>query len=212
MIAVINVVNYTKSLYESKEYDPEEINATLKVCHDIKSLLFVISSYIELGEYDKALRKIRDICQVNKAKNNVHQVLNSFISNKIEMARANGISFCLTKSQNLFASIDEFDLCVILGNTIDNAIEACNQIHNDFDKYINMILFRKGKYLHFIITNPVDKKVKIKRHKIITTKKEKYIHGFGIGNVKSAVKKYNGKIKITQRDQTFSVHIKIRND
>ena len=209
---MINVVNYTKNLYENQTDDPEEIDTTLKIYHDIKNLLFIISSYIELGEYEKALQKIRDICQEGKTRSNVRQILSSFILNKIDMARSNGISFCLTKGSGLFASIDEFDLCVILGNTIDNAIEACNQIHNDFDKYINMILFRKGKYLHFIITNPIDKKVKVKGHKLITTKKGKYIHGLGIGNVKSAVEKYNGKVKITQKDRTFSVHIKIRND
>lgn len=198
-------INYTKS--EEILANEYKINENY---HNIKSSLFVISGYIELGEYEKAKSKIQEICNAMIITNSQNPILDSFISSKIDRARASNIIFNLPNTSIPKINIDEYDICVAVGNALDNAIEACQKIKDTSKRYIEMSMVKKNSYFNILITNSVAEKVEINENHVKTSKKEKNIHGFGLKSINNIVQKHNGSILISQGENTFSVNIQLK--
>ena len=101
------------------------------------------------------------------------------------------------------ADIDNTDLCIILSNALDNAIEACYLCN--CDKTINVYSGFKHGYFVLKIKNPTANIVT--DDKFITTKPDKINHGFGLANIKRTVKKYNGYVATKCENNIFSLNI-----
>ncbi|SES65605.1 Sensor histidine kinase YesM [[Clostridium] polysaccharolyticum] len=108
--------------------------------------------------------------------------------------------------------IDDFilkdkDICTILCNILDNAVEAASKCE---DGYVNIIikpdLDTKG---YFIICNNNYKEIKLRKGKYVTTKVDKEKHGLGIDIVKKVVRCYSGKCFFSSKNDEFSVEIYI---
>ncbi|MCL2020022.1 MAG: GHKL domain-containing protein [Oscillospiraceae bacterium] len=102
--------------------------------------------------------------------------------------------------------IKAVDLCILLFNLLDNAIEACGRI-NEGEKYIRTITDYKHNHLNIMVTNTVSEPVKIQNNFIPTTKSNKTNHGFGLFNIHRIVNKYGGKMKMGCENGIFSVEI-----
>ncbi|MCU9814610.1 GHKL domain-containing protein [Paraclostridium sp. AKS73] len=91
---------------------------------------------------------------------------------------------------------------------LDNSIEACEKI-NDCNKYISL----EGKIIEnfFVLKaeNSKANKINIKDRKVITDKKDKFLHGLGIKSIKQSVKKYNGEVVIDYTEDKFILNILI---
>ncbi|MBD5146692.1 MAG: GHKL domain-containing protein [Ruminococcus sp.] len=99
--------------------------------------------------------------------------------------------------------IDNTDLCIILSNAVDNAVEACCLLGGD--KIINVYGGFKHGYFVFKIKNPtVNTNL---NGKITTTKSDKINHGFGLDNIKRALKKYDGYLSTSCEDNVFTLNI-----
>lgn len=103
--------------------------------------------------------------------------------------------------------ISAADLCVILGNTVDNAIEACEKLPREEEKEINVRIIPNGGLLMFDIENPVAQAVTVKDGRIETTKADKHSHGFGLYSLQKAVDKYKGDLSFSCKDNRFSVRV-----
>lgn len=103
--------------------------------------------------------------------------------------------------------IDNVDLCIILSNALDNAVEACCLC--DGDKTINVYSGFKHGYFVFKIKNPtVNTNVS---GRITTTKSDKMNHGFGLANIKRTLKKYDGHLSTSCEDNIFTLNITFSN-
>lgn len=100
-------------------------------------------------------------------------------------------------------NIDNTDLCIILSNALDNAIEACYSCDND--KTINVYSGFKHGYFILKIKNPTVNN--IADGKMATTKTDKTNHGFGLANIKRIVHKYNGYISTSCENNFFTLNI-----
>lgn len=100
-------------------------------------------------------------------------------------------------------NIDNTDLCIILSNALDNAIEACYSCDND--KTINVYSGFKHGYFILKIKNPTVNN--IADGKMATTKTDKTNHGFGLANIKRTVHKYNGYISTSCENNFFTLNI-----
>ena len=100
--------------------------------------------------------------------------------------------------------LDIFDICIILGNSLDNAIEACCRINGLQRRFIKLIInYDDGNFL-LSISNPISKYA---GSNFKTTKYNKALHGFGIKNIKKIVGKYNGHFSVSQFNNIFSLNI-----
>lgn len=133
-----------------------------------------------------------------------NQDIDSIINYKIHEAKIHNIEVNTRINIPKEFNISSFDLIVILGNLIDNAIEALDKVKNK--KLEIELTFRKGAF-YINITNDFNGDV-VKRNNILeSTKKNKEFHGLGFKSVKKLVDKYNGTIRINYIKSKFVVEI-----
>lgn len=103
--------------------------------------------------------------------------------------------------------IEPTDLCIIFGNTIDNALEACEKINSSKNKSIQINCQCNAGFMFLNISNPVSHEIPISNNFITTTKDDKHSHGFGLFSVNKIIKKYNGNINIGCVNKEFTISI-----
>ena len=103
--------------------------------------------------------------------------------------------------------IRNIELCSLLGNLLDNCIEATQCC----DKNKSITFCCNTTQNHFCIhaSNTYNKKLKHKNGSFITTKKDPSMHGFGIISIKRIVSKYNGNVSFSSNLKEFVVNISI---
>lgn len=111
----------------------------------------------------------------------------------------------MTKNCN----IDMFDLCTIISNLLDNAIEAVVKVDED-SRYIDVTFRYDDLMLYFDVCNPYAGELHISQN-VIVTKKVSQNHGYGLLNVRKSVELYNGSMDIKTDNNTFEVLIALVN-
>lgn len=133
-------------------------------------------------------------------------VVDAIISAKVALASVHNINF----EHNIFLKddipIENTDLCSILSNLLDNAIEACSKLNEN--RYINLeILIFKNQF-NIKITNTTNGEYKLENGKLKTTKSGN-LHGIGMGHVKSIVESYGGIFDIKPESDSFTTYVSI---
>lgn len=102
--------------------------------------------------------------------------------------------------------IDPVDWCIIFGNALDNAIEACEKIE-DNRKFISLkLMSRSNTFIVKIINSSKDDFI-VEKKRYLTTKKNKDEHGIGMNSIKNAIEKYDGILNIRYEKNLFEVSI-----
>lgn len=186
----------------------ENLNKTLRgQRHDFMNHLQVVYSLMEMEDYPSAREYIekvfKDIQKVNKVLKTSNPAVNALLQAKILYAERRGIKteIKITSSlQNL--KVPSWEFCRVLGNIIDNAIYALQEIEEN--RMIQIELFEDLKQYGFRIKNngpaiPEELMEKIFQAGV-TTKGEKG-EGMGLAIVKDILQEYEGDIKVFKSNQ-----------
>lgn len=190
-----------------KELIDKQTNAAKEI-HNIKNELFAIKSLID-EDYNEGKNKIANICNIVDGMQNVvytsNRSIDSLINSKRKIMNDNNIKFDCKSFISDFKNVDLIDLCVLLGNLLDNSIEACLKLENN--KFILLNIMQDKNYLNIIVKNTfLNLKVNLE-----TTKTNSIIHGFGLKSVNSIVKKYDGNMLVEKIDGYFIVSLLLKN-
>lgn len=195
--------NYYLNLQETQ-------NRIKRLYHDMSNHMMCIKSMTSqkedvnqyIDEVSKELNGIKEIY------NTGNMILDIILNEKQVDCNENNISLFCDINFSKCNFIEMTDVCSIFSNILDNAIEACNKIKND-EKYIKIRgTFVKSYYVIRCENSKVNK-IKIKNNRIISSKKDKFIHGIGLKSVKSSLKKYDGELEIEDFEDKFLVQIYI---
>lgn len=170
--------------------------------HDIKNHWVALSGYFSNGDCEGGKRYIEQISGTlndNETTDTGNIALDAILSTKKALAEEKGIQFEATIQIPEQIPVDAADICIIFGNSLDNAIEACEKIKSD-KKYIKLSVIYEDNTILCKVVNTVESKHKIT---LKTTKKDKSNHGFGFDNIKQSLSKYNHLMKIDQNDNEF---------
>lgn len=207
---VLKEQNYYKKIKEEKD----KVRA---LHHDMKNHMICIRNLCEDKNLDKILEYINsmeiNITNYNKLNqdfNTGNMILDSILRVKKAICIEKDIDFYVDMDFSKGDFIDMVDICTIFSNLIDNAIEACDQIHNhDISKKIIL----KSKYIDgfciILVENTKINEIKQRKNLFLTSKKNSYIHGIGLKNVEKTVKKYFGEVIFNHSKNTFTVKIMI---
>lgn len=149
--------------------------------------------------------------ELNKFKeihNTGNMILDIILNEKQNICNENNIDLTCDVNFSKCNFIEMTDVCSIFSNILDNAIEACNKTYMD-KKYIKIRGTLVKSYYVIRCENSKTNKLEIKNSKIITSKKDKFIHGIGLKSVKSSIKKYNGDLEIEDFKNKFLLQIYI---
>lgn len=101
-------------------------------------------------------------------------------------------------------NIKSADLCAILGNLLDNAIEACAKVEDEEKRHIRLLIRRIQQMLVIKVENTYSYKPVVKDGNFQTSKTDGGLHGWGIKSAKTAAEKYDGMIQTNCDDMLFS--------
>lgn len=182
--------------------------ATKSVRHDMRNHLASIKARIETGEYQKAEKYITDTIGQLEKKEEIshtgHFLLDSIINYKLRSIKKCGVQLQYTAVIPSDLPIDDFDLTIILGNLLDNALEALKKI-NAAEKQLEIHLaYEKGCFL-IKVQNTYNGDLLIEKGLPVTQKSNPHYHGIGLKNVRAVAAKYRGSLDITHESSTFTV-------
>jgi sensor histidine kinase regulating citrate/malate metabolism len=103
--------------------------------------------------------------------------------------------------------INTVDLYAILGNAMDNAIEAVEKFEDKEKRQIDVLIYKQQSFLVMNFINPMPEKLVYKEELPVTTKGDKKVHGFGLRSIQYITKKYDGVLNISEEDGCFSLKI-----
>jgi len=195
----------------------EDYRQSSLVMHDVKNSLFATLSQLHDQEYCHVEERIRELCNSALApyesQLTANDAINALLSSKLHKMKELDIIFT---HKIILSSINEIidqDLCVLLGNALDNATEACEKITLNDQRKIRLLLEqRKDKLLIEVLNSVVvSSDVNLQNNKLKSTKSNKLIHGFGIENMKVIARKYNGDISFIQEGSKFLVRAVLEN-
>lgn len=175
--------------------------------HDYKNNMYALSSLINDGRVDDAREFIAGMnntienTEITFATGNY--LADAIISHKASIAEQNDIKIRFDGTIPS-SGITNNDLCTILSNALDNAIEGCLKCA---PCAINIKSLETDDGFMLTVSNPVIKNVNIKNNRIPSSKKIKKNHGFGIENIKAAAEKNNGFVKLECINNVFTIKI-----
>jgi signal transduction histidine kinase len=204
-----NQIEQQKKMLTSVLESNEKIR-TLK--HDIKNYLMTAIGLIDNKEYNKAKSYMlnligQEIDTIETFVTTNSQTLSSLLNIKLDICNKNKIDWNVEITSDL-TNISDVDISIIIGNLMDNAIEASQKVKNK--PFIDIKIFDNKDYVNIIIRNKIDNSVLFLNPNLFTTKKDKNSHGIGLMSVKKIVKKYNGMYKVYEENKMLVVNIMIK--
>lgn len=177
--------------------------------HDAKNHLIALEGILSSGETDRALQYVTQLLNKEDEREQIaytdDAVLNSLLNEKISWAKTLGIDIkiCIDDLNDPF--VTDVDVCVLLSNLLDNAVEAAGKAHGKRSIVASLKEFTWGNMVQ--VENSCMEPSKETTDRPQTTKKNKREHGIGLQNVESVVEKYRGTIKYERREESFCVTI-----
>lgn len=135
------------------------------------------------------------------------RVVDSLVNIKAALAKTLGIEFICKVNIITELKADEMTLCRIIGNALDNAIEGC--CRSDLPKkHICFSLNEKDEKIIMLITNTSDE---VNIDDLVSTKKEKGVHGIGTESIRSSVESLNGIVDFNYEYGVFKLTLMVMN-
>jgi two-component system sensor histidine kinase AgrC len=204
------------SLLQQQYYNQRKYMAEIKnldkeiriIRHDMNNHFLCITSYLQMQKYDKAIEFINNVYKKFSTTNKIiltgDEAIDCIVNCKLDIARQAGIGVTSVISCDK-KNIEDIDISIIIGNLIDNAIDACEK--KSGVKIIEIEIYNNKNYLIITVKNSIEKTVLRDNPKLKTIKKDKRNHGFGTSSIKSVVEKYNGMIDYYELNNMFCCSI-----
>ncbi len=212
----LGVITSRNDMLKQTLYELEELNRTLRAQrHDFMNHLQVVYGLIELEEFNDTREYIekvyKDIQSVNRVMRTSSPALNALLQAKVLACEKRGIETKLNiTSQFEQIKIPSWELCRIIGNIIDNAIFALNDMLEY--KYIQIDLYEDIKSYYFCIKNNGPEIPEENKRKIFepgfTTKGTKG-DGMGLAIAKETIQNYGGSIEVFSDSEETSFEGKL---
>lgn len=180
-----------------------------KLYHDLNNHLNVLYQLLDQGNEEEAKEYITNISKPILKLSQVTwtgvDVIDVIINSKIEKMEEKGIEYDINVEFPQNTNIMPNDICTILANLLDNAIEAASKLQNS--RSISLTI---RKINHFLMIKVLNSCIENKNEFIQfpeTTKEEKELHGWGLPSVMGTVEKYDGVLKCLNQNNQFIVKV-----
>ncbi|MCY9529012.1 MULTISPECIES: ATP-binding protein [Paenibacillus] len=195
-------MDYQDANYEKVVHSFKSIK---RIIHDTNQQFLYIEECIKRNELAAAMEHIKTT--LNKVEgayqrvNTGNLVIDALITNTLNIGQANGIR--IDTKLNLWSQeihIDRYDLCVVIGNMLDNAIEASKKLTIAEDRYILIKIHSTESSLLIHILNHMENEV---AH-LHSQKPSPEFHGIGLTNIARICDKYGGHMTIETENKVFN--------
>lgn len=177
--------------------------------HDYRNHIQVLKSYLAMGDIEAASHYLdaldADLNTVDLAMKTGNKMTDIILNSKISLARSKNIQVVADAHVPVELSTAEIDLCIIIGNLFDNAIEACMALPKE-ERMIRVYMEMKNTLLYISFTNStVLKKQKKVNGRFFSSKGEG--HGYGLVRIDTIIDRYQGYISRNSEDGAFTTEV-----
>jgi len=201
---------YQNKLMKQQMDEIENIYMTMRGWrHDYHNHLQSLKGYLSLNKVEQMKNYLNeletDLDSIDTLYHSGNLQLDSILNAKLAIAEKGQIRIHCDASIPPQLHVSDLDLCVILGNLLDNAIESCRKIKDSDERFIRVYIGILKKQLYISITNATSETVKQRTDHYFTTKRGD--HGHGLKRVDQVVKKYDGYLNRQNEPGIFATEI-----
>ncbi|MCM1008379.1 MAG: GHKL domain-containing protein [Ruminococcus flavefaciens] len=171
--------------------------------HDYRNHIYCIRSLFETENYSEAEAYIDKLTYDFDPElifiDSGNKIADAILTSKICSAQNSKIDFQFEGT--FFSDISPVEICTILSNGIDNAIEACLKV--DGIRWINITAAKEKNFQYIEISNSKNPDLTFSYSQNFTSKTDKINHGYGLYNIRKATARYDGKVEIEDKNDTF---------
>ena len=200
----------TKMLHEKQEdmiFSKKNIDLINMKAHDLKHQLEALKSLpgreqdSHIAEIEKEIINYDLVCQSKS------EPLNIVLTKKALYCQKHNIKINYMVEDEPLSFIVDVDLYTMMGNILDNAIEALLKIPEKEKRIIYLTIKKKNQFLSIHEANAFDGELKLQNGLPLTTKENKDYHGIGLKSILYLSKKYNGNMTLSEEDGIFNLDI-----
>ena len=192
----------------------ESIEIARAARHDLRHHLSTMKVMADAGEYDRLNNYLTDIMEHMPRQKRItvcenytaNIVLDHFITRADEEKIPLKLNFQLSHEPG----ISDSDLCVLLGNALENAMEAALQVPEE-KRFVSASALEMDDRIYITVDNLFDGTLKRHQEELFLSRKRDFrAPGVGIASIRALAKKYSGELRITTEDDIFKLSILLR--
>ena len=178
--------------------------------HDYHNHIQTMKAFLALGqeaEHNEYLNKLdADLTSVDTVIKTGNIMVDAILNSKISIAAARKINVNAKATVPGQLSISEIDLCVIIGNLMDNAMEACHKIADPAARFIRVYIGRHKSMLYVSVANSINERPEKIAGRYFSTKKSPS-HGFGLMRIDRIAAKHGGFVNRQCEEGVFACEV-----
>ena len=186
----------------------ESYERNAKLFHDFRNHCGVLKNYLAKDKPDEALKYLEDLTGEGSSYNSEvwtgDETVDYLITSKKALAEQKSIAFEADVEFPRNTNIKSNDLCTILGNVLDNAVEACERVDDPDKRKVRLIIRRIQQMLIIKVENTYENKPIVVEGDYKTSKTDGGLHGWGIKSAETAAEKYDGMVQSSCTDDLFT--------
>jgi len=204
------IAAYQKSLITTHFAEVEHMHSQMRGWrHDYHNHIQTLKSLADANDVSSIIRYLSeledDLSSLDAVVKTGNPMADAILRSKISLAQSKSIHVMADANIAISLTTGAVDLCIIIGNLMDNAIEACMTLP-ETSRIIRIYMEMKNTQLYISITNaaPSGKRMKLGKH-FKTTKGQG--HGFGLARVDNIIDRYNGYLSRNSEDGVYSTEV-----
>ena len=204
----LEIIKMQNEAYENQtEIINQSVSSIRAIKHDINNHIYSIISMYEDNGAENAREYAQKVIDELNGKNNISKsgnfIIDSIVNFKLQQIASSDVELNVKINVPPSMHIIAYDLTVILGNLLDNAVKAVREASGD--KKLSLDISVSKGNLIILVDNSYSGNLVINDGQLQSTKEEKHKHGMGIKNIEKAVQKYGGELYIDYNENVFSV-------
>lgn len=198
---------------QSAEKMENAYNHTRALRHDLKNHLRALGGMLQSGNTDDALAYIQtmqsDLEDATYFAVTGNTAVDAILNEKLLTAQRQetNLRFDAVTLKNTKAK--PMDLCIILSNALDNALEACRKIDDIQSRTVSLKIREESDFLLISVQNPVAQPPKKLGNSFLSDKKDRENHGIGLRSIRLTAEKYSGEVLAECENSVFTLLVKL---
>jgi hypothetical protein len=227
LIAIIFLLAENNQIFMRKSYEESATEYQNKILNkqveEVKNIFFVMRSWrhdyhnhlqklkahIMMNQIDEANQYLNeleiDLDNVNQLVESGNINLDAILNSKLSLAIKNNIDINYKAKVPKRLAITDIDLCVLIGNLIDNAVEACDKVKDNNAKFVRVYIGIFKQQLYISVSNATNEIIKKLNAEYISSKRGN--HGHGLKRINKIVDKYDGFINRQNEPKVFVTEV-----
>lgn len=205
-LAAMNAILYAQhQQYLQSRRDIERADRTY---HDLKHQVTVIRRELDPERRGEFLNSLEDSINAFGASFRTgNPVVDTVLTSKARECQAADVNFTCVADGALLDHVEAMDLASLLGNALDNAIEAVLRLPDPQERLIRVAVFAQNAFVVLRFENYFDGELRRSGGELVTRKTAGGRHGLGLRSIRHIAEKYDGTTTVASRDNWFTLSV-----